>query len=106
MRQQLLSFDAFSICDFIFILNFILSSWLPGKLLLFYISIHLICGILFSEPIQYKVPLKSCQNSVIDHNLVTIWLGLEWPEKCGDDPSLVIHVANKRKEKYFFFLSF
>jgi hypothetical protein len=45
------------------------------------------------------VPLKACRNTVIDHNLVTIWLSVEWPEKGGDDPNLVIDIANKRTEK-------
>ncbi|CAF1300719.1 unnamed protein product [Rotaria sp. Silwood1] len=48
------------------------------------------------EPIEsYKIPLKACQNSVIDHNLVTIRLSVEWPEKCGDNPNLVMYITNK-----------
>ncbi|CAF1631371.1 unnamed protein product [Rotaria magnacalcarata] len=48
------------------------------------------------EPVQScKIPFKSCQNSVIEHNLVTIQLSVEWPDKGGDDPSLVMHIVNK-----------
>ena len=39
---------------------------------------------------------------MIDHNLVTILLSVEWAER-GDDPSLVIDITNKRKDKYLVF---
>jgi hypothetical protein len=45
---------------------------------------------------SYVVPLKLCQNSVIDHNLVTISLSVEWPDKAGDEPNLVIDITNKQ----------
>jgi hypothetical protein len=49
------------------------------------------------EPTQsYKIPLKACRNSVIQHNLVTIGLSVEWPERGGDDPTLVIDITNKQ----------
>lgn len=41
---------------------------------------------------------------MIDHNLVTILLSVEWAER-GDDPSLVIDITNKRKDKYLVFFS-
>ncbi|CAF4658296.1 unnamed protein product, partial [Rotaria socialis] len=48
------------------------------------------------EPVQScKIPFKSCQNSVIEHSLVTIQLSVEWPDKGGDDPNLVMHIVNK-----------
>jgi hypothetical protein len=37
---------------------------------------------------------------MIDHNLVTILLSVEWAEK-GDEPSLVIDITNKRKDNFF-----
>jgi hypothetical protein len=64
-------------------------------------------SVLCSESTQsYKVPLKACQNSVIDHNLVTILLSVEWPDRGGDEPNLVIDITNKRKETQMFFFSF
>ena len=53
----------------------------------------------FSELTQlFKVPLKTCHNSVLEHSLVTISLSVEWAEGGGDDPILVIEVTEKRKE--------
>jgi hypothetical protein len=40
---------------------------------------------------------------MIDHNLVTIWFGIEWAERDHDDPSLLVNIANKCKDKYFLF---
>ncbi|CAF2735624.1 unnamed protein product [Rotaria sp. Silwood2] len=49
------------------------------------------------EPIEsFKIPLKACQGSVIEHNLVTIRLNVEWPDRGGDDPKLVMHIMNKK----------
>ncbi len=76
-------------------------------MILYFYSFNLCSFISFSGPTQsYTIPLKNCQGSVIDHNLVSIRLNVEWPDKAGDNPNLVIHVTNKRKEKYFFFFSF
>lgn len=52
-----------------------------------------------SEPYQsYKIPLKNTGQSVIEHNLVTIYLNLEWPENVDDNPNLLVHIFDKSNE--------
>ncbi|CAF0874738.1 unnamed protein product [Adineta steineri] len=50
------------------------------------------------EPFQsYKVPLKNNGQSIIEHNLVTIYLNLEWPDNINDNnPNLIIHIFDKK----------
>jgi hypothetical protein len=60
-----------------------------------------------SEPYQsYKIPLKNNGQSVIEHNLVTIYLSLEWPNNVNDSPNLLIHIFDKSKTKKKFFFYF
>lgn len=52
-----------------------------------------------SEPYQtFKIPLKSNEQSVIEHNLVTIYLNLEWPDNNHDNPNLLLHIFDKSKK--------
>lgn len=53
----------------------------------------------FSQPSfqSYKIALKTCDQSVIEHNLVTIYLNLEWPDNISDNPNLLIHIFDKSK---------
>lgn len=45
---------------------------------------------------SYKIALKTCDQSVIEHNLVTIYLNLEWPDNISDNPNLLIHIFDKK----------
>ena len=55
---------------------------------------------LSSEPFQsYKVALKNCEQSIIEHNLVTIYLNLEWPPTSNENPNLLVHIREKSKEE-------
>jgi hypothetical protein len=57
---------------------------------------NVFCFLFFSEPFQsYKVPLKNNGQSIIEHNLVTIYLNLEWPDNINDNPNLIIHIFDK-----------
>ena len=54
-----------------------------------------------SDPYQtYKIPLKTSGQSVIDHNLVTIYLNLEWPDNTADNPNILLHIFDKSKNKH------
>jgi hypothetical protein len=52
----------------------------------------------FSEPFQsYKIALKSCEQSIIEHSLVTIYFNLEWSDHKNTNPNLLIHIFDKSK---------
>ena len=58
-----------------------------------------------SESLQtYKVPLKNIGQSIIEHNLVTIYLNLDWPINTNDNPNLNIHILDKSNNKSLYFL--
>ncbi|CAF4256507.1 unnamed protein product, partial [Rotaria socialis] len=45
---------------------------------------------------SYKVPLKNNGQSIIEHNLVTIYFSLEWPNNINDNPNLLVHIFDKK----------
>jgi hypothetical protein len=45
-----------------------------------------------------KIPLRSFPNAVIEHDLVTIRLRMDWVEKDGTDPSILIYITSKCKK--------
>ncbi len=58
-----------------------------------------------SDPYQtYKIPLKTNGQSVIEHNLVTIYLSLEWPDNGNDNPNLLLHIIDKSKKNRYEFI--
>ena len=36
---------------------------------------------------------------MIEHNLVTIYLNLEWPDNNNDNPNLLLHIFDKSTTK-------
>ena len=51
-----------------------------------------------SDPYQtYKIPLKTDGQSIIEHNLVTIYLNFEWPDNADENPNLLLHIFEKSK---------
>ncbi|CAF1610383.1 unnamed protein product [Adineta ricciae] len=44
----------------------------------------------------YKIPFKECQGALIQDERATIQLYVEWPQNGGDNPILVLNVAEKK----------
>ena len=62
-----------------------------------------IISVRFSESTRnWRVPFKSCQNRVLQHNLITIRLSVEWDARGGDNPNLVIDLIDKSKKTIVF----
>ncbi|CAF0764773.1 unnamed protein product [Adineta ricciae] len=52
------------------------------------------------ETTLYKIPFKKCQGALIQDERATIELYVEWPQNGGDDPVLVLNVADKNPSMY------